>query len=65
MLTLTDTLKPILALAKAGAADTKDFMREHLLAIRELARKALVEGKNAATPSPSDNSSPPCDCSIK
>ena len=56
MLTLTDTLKSILALAKAGAdADTKEFMREHLLAIRELARKALVERKNDSS-SPSDQS---------
>ncbi len=37
-----DTLRSIFALARAGAdADTKDFMREHLLAIAELAREAL------------------------
>lgn len=57
MLTPTDTLKSILALAKAGAdADTMDFMREHLLAIGELARKALAEKKADPTSPPSDQS---------
>lgn len=57
MLTPTDTLKSILALAKAGAdADTKDFMREHLLAIGELARKALAEKQADPTSPPSDQS---------
>lgn len=55
MLTPTDTLKSILALAKAGAdADTKDFMREHLLAISELARKALTENQASSTSPSSD-----------
>jgi hypothetical protein len=59
MLTPTDTLKSILALAKAGTdADTQDFMREHLLAIGELARKALAERKNDSTSSSAKQSQP-------
>ena len=46
MTNFTDTLKSILVLAKTGAdADESEVMREHLLAIAELARKALQNGQ--------------------